>query len=117
MFRCLAQGATASRMRSATRRLRAYELINTFGLLNQIEQVHSREVLMPFMGARCSTCTRLAAIDNNSGKIGGKTNFEGLWPPYEYGSGDGHRLSVACDIGGQIVIDFIEMRDPEHYRG
>lgn len=50
-----------------------------FGLLNQIEQVHSREVLMPSGGRLVFDQTEaLMAIDINSGKIGGKTNFEAM---------------------------------------
>ena len=89
-----------------------------FGLLNQIEQVHSREVLMPSGGRLVIDQTEaLMAIDINSGKIGGKTNFEAMAfrTNMEAATAIARQLRLR-DIGGQIVIDFIEMRDPEHCR-
>ena len=89
-----------------------------FGLLNQIEQVHSREVIMPSGGRLVFDQTEaLMAIDINSGKIGGKTNFESMAfrTNMEAASGIARQLRLR-DIGGQIVIDFIEMRDPDHCR-
>lgn len=89
-----------------------------FGLLNQIEQVHSREVLMPSGGRLVFDQTEaLMAIDINSGKIGGKTNFEAMAfrTNMEAATAIARQLRLR-DIGGQIVIDFIEMRDPEHCR-
>lgn len=89
-----------------------------FGVLKQIEQVQAREVIMPSGGRLVFDQTEaLMAIDINSGRIGGKTNFESM----------AHRTNMEAavaiaqqlrlrDIGGQIVIDFIEMRDPEHGR-
>ncbi len=89
-----------------------------FGLLSQIEQVHSREVLMPSGGRLVFDQTEaLMAIDINSGKIGGKTNFEAMAfrTNMEAATAIARQLRLR-DIGGQIVIDFIEMRDPEHCR-
>lgn len=89
-----------------------------FGILNQIEQVHSREVLMPSGGRLVFDQTEaLMAIDINSGKIGGKTNFEAMAfrTNMEAATAIARQLRLR-DIGGQIVIDFIEMRDPEHCR-
>ncbi|MEG2004739.1 MAG: Rne/Rng family ribonuclease [Bilophila sp.] len=89
-----------------------------FGVQKQIEQVQAREVTMPSGGRLVFDQTEaLMAIDINSGRIGGKTNFESM----------AHRTNMEAavaiaqqlrlrDIGGQIVIDFIEMRDPEHGR-
>ena len=89
-----------------------------FGLLGQIEQVHSREVIMPSGGRLVFDQTEaLMAIDINSGKIGGKTNFEAMAfrTNMEAAAAIARQLRLR-DIGGQIVIDFIEMRDPEHCR-
>lgn len=89
-----------------------------FGILNQIEQVHSREVIMPSGGRLVFDQTEaLMAIDINSGKIGGKTNFESMAyrTNMEAAAAIARQLRLR-DIGGQIVIDFIEMRDPEHCR-
>ncbi|WP_300716761.1 Rne/Rng family ribonuclease, partial [uncultured Bilophila sp.] len=89
-----------------------------FGILNQIEQVHSREVTMPSGGRLVFDQTEaLMAIDINSGRIGGKTNFESMAyrTNMEAATAIARQLRLR-DIGGQIVIDFIEMRDPEHCR-
>ena len=89
-----------------------------FGVLNQIEQVHSREVIMPSGGRLVFDQTEaLMAIDINSGKIGGKSNFESMAfrTNMEAASAIARQLRLR-DIGGQIVIDFIEMRDPDHCR-
>lgn len=89
-----------------------------FDLLGQIEQVHSREVIMPSGGRLVFDQTEaLMAIDINSGKIGGKSNFESMAfrTNMEAATAIARQLRLR-DIGGQIVIDFIEMRDPEHCR-
>lgn len=89
-----------------------------FDLLGQIEQVHSREVVMPSGGRLVFDQTEaLMAIDINSGKIGGKSNFESMAfrTNMEAATAIARQLRLR-DIGGQIVIDFIEMRDPEHCR-
>lgn len=89
-----------------------------FGLLAQIEQVHAREVIMPSGGRLVFDQTEaLMAIDINSGKIGGKTNFESMAfrTNMEAAAAIARQLRLR-DIGGQIVIDFIEMRDQDHCR-
>lgn len=59
----------------------------------------------------------MTAVDINSGKIGGETNFKDmvLKTNTEAAEEIAHQLMLR-DIGGQIVIDFIEMRDPKHCR-
>ena len=89
-----------------------------FNVLPQLDQVHSREVIMPSGGRLVFDQTEaLMAIDINSGKIGGKTNFESMAfrTNMEAARSIARQLRLR-DIGGQIVIDFIEMRDPEHCR-
>ena len=89
-----------------------------FNVLSQLEQVHAREVTMPSGGRLVFDQTEaLMAIDINSGKIGGKTNFEAMAyrTNMEAARAIAQQLRLR-DIGGQIVIDFIEMRDPEHCR-
>ena len=89
-----------------------------FNVLSQIEQVHAREVTMPSGGRLVFDQTEaLMAIDINSGKIGGKTNFEAM--AYRTNMEAARVIAQQLrlrDIGGQVVIDFIEMRDPEHCR-
>ncbi len=89
-----------------------------FNILPQLQQIHAREVTLPSGGRLVFDQTEaLMAIDINSGKIGGKKNFEAM----AYKTNMEAALAIARqlrlrDIGGQIVIDFIEMRDPEHCR-
>lgn len=89
-----------------------------FGLLGQLEEVHAREVIMPSGGRLVFDQTEaLMAVDINSGKISGKGNFESMSHRTNMEAANiiAHQLRLR-DIGGQIVIDFIEMRDPEHCR-
>lgn len=89
-----------------------------FGIVKQLEQVHAREVYMPSGGRLVFDQTEaLMAIDINSGRISGKNNFEAMAfrTNMEAATTIAEQLRLR-DIGGQIVIDFIEMRDPEHCR-
>ncbi len=89
-----------------------------FNLQKQIEQIYSREVNMPSGGRLVFDQTEaLMAIDINSGKIAGKTNFESmaLKTNMEAATTIAQQLKLR-DVGGQVVIDFIEMRDRNHWR-
>jgi ribonuclease E len=89
-----------------------------FNLQKQIEQIYSREVTMPSGGRLVFDQTEaLMAVDINSGKIAGKTNFESmaLKTNTEAAVTIAQQLKLR-DIGGQVVIDFIEMRDRNHWR-
>jgi ribonuclease E len=95
-------------------------LLETFDALPQIEQIHSREISLPSGGRLVFDQTEaLMAIDINSGKSGGgnKNNFEGMAfrTNLEAAEAIPQQLRLR-DIGGQIVIDFIEMRDPHQVR-
>jgi ribonuclease E len=59
----------------------------------------------------------LTAIDINSGKIGGEKNFKemALRTNIEAAREIPNQLMLR-DIGGQIVVDFIEMKDGKHIR-
>ena len=59
----------------------------------------------------------LMAIDINSGKIAGRSNFESmaLRTNIEAAQAIAQQLRLR-DIGGQIVVDFIEMRERNHWR-
>ena len=54
-------------------------------------------------------------MDINSGKISGKVNFESMAhrTNMEAAEAIARQLKLR-DIGGQVVIDFIEMRDKKH---
>ncbi len=89
-----------------------------FGIQRQLEQIYSREVTLPSGGRLVFDQTEaLMAIDINSGKISGKTNFESmaLKTNMEAAETVAQQLKLR-DIGGQVVIDFIEMRDRNHWR-
>lgn len=91
-------------------------LWDKFGLRRQLEQIYTREVNLPSGGRLVFDQTEaLMAIDINSGKISGKGNFESM----AYKTNLEATLAIARqlrlrDIGGQVVIDFIEMRDKKH---
>ncbi len=87
-----------------------------FKLRDQLEQIYAREVLLPSGGRLVFDQTEaLMAIDINSGKISGKGNFEAMAfkTNMEAAAAIARQLRLR-DIGGQVVIDFIEMRDKKH---
>jgi ribonuclease E len=87
-----------------------------FNLLKQLEQIYAREVLLPSGGRLVFDQTEaLMAIDINSGKISGKGDFEAMAykTNLEAAASIARQLKLR-DIGGQVVIDFIEMRDQKH---
>ncbi len=89
-----------------------------FAIHRQLEQIYSREVVLPSGGRLVFDQTEaLMAIDINSGKISGKANFSSmaLKTNLEAAEAIARHLKLR-DIGGQIVIDFIEMRDKNHVR-
>lgn len=96
----------------------AHTLWERFSLQRQLEQIYAREVTLPSGGRLVFDQTEaLMAVDINSGKIAGKTNFEAmaLKTNMEAAEGIAQQLKLR-DIGGQVVIDFIEMRDRNHWR-
>ncbi len=89
-----------------------------FDLQRQIDQIYSREVVLPSGGRLVFDQTEaLMAIDINSGKIAGRSNFESmaLRTNLEAAQAIAQQLRLR-DIGGQIVVDFIEMRERSHWR-
>lgn len=93
-------------------------LFERFGLARQIAQVQSREVVLPSGGRLVFDQTEaLMAIDINSGRTGGKTNFEDMAFKINLEAAQHIPLQLRLrDIGGQVVVDFIEMRDRSHWR-
>ncbi|WP_421904134.1 Rne/Rng family ribonuclease [Maridesulfovibrio sp.] len=89
-----------------------------FNLVKQIEQIYGREVNLPSGGRLVFDQTEaLTAIDINSGKIGGERNFKEMALKTNKESAEmiARQLKLR-DLGGQVVIDFIEMKDPKHCR-
>ncbi len=93
-------------------------LFERFNIQRQVEQIHSREVTLPSGGRLVIDPTEaLTAIDINSGRSGGKNNFEDM--AYRTNLEAARMIPLQLrlrDIGGQIVVDFIEMRDKNHWR-
>ena len=89
-----------------------------FNIQRQLEQIYSREVHLPSGGRLVFDQTEaLMAIDINSGKISGKVNFESMAYKTNMEAAEAIARHLRLrDIGGQIVIDFIEMRDKKHVR-
>jgi len=89
-----------------------------FGLTKQVEQIYSREVTLPSGGRLVFDHTEaLTSVDINSGKIGGEQSFAKMAHKTNMEAAEeiARQLKLR-DIGGQIVIDFIEMKDVKHLR-
>ncbi len=93
-------------------------LFERFNIQRQVEQIHSREVTLPSGGRLVIDPTEaLTAIDINSGRSGGKNNFEDMAYRTNLEAAKMIPLQLRLrDIGGQVVVDFIEMRDKSHWR-
>ncbi len=93
-------------------------LFDRFGIEKQIESIHARQVPLPSGGSLVIDPTEaLVAIDVNSGKMrehgdaettAYKTNMEAV--------DEICRQLRLRDLGGVIVNDLIDMRDPRHRR-
>ena len=95
-----------------------HSLWERFNLHKQIEQIYGREVTLKSGGRLVFDQTEaLTAVDINTGKIGGKKNFRetALETNMEAAEEIASQLRLR-DIGGQVVIDFIEMKDGKHCR-
>ena len=93
-------------------------LLERFNLVKQVEEIYSREATMPSGGRLVFDATEaLTAVDINSGKIGGERNFQkmALKTNMEAAREIARQLRLR-DIGGQVVIDFIEMKNPKDCR-
>ncbi len=87
-----------------------------FSLRRQLDQIYSREVILPSGGRLVFDQTEaLMAVDINSGKISGRGNFEAMAYKTNMEAAETIARQLRLrDIGGQVVIDFIEMRDKKH---
>ncbi|MFW5730228.1 MAG: Rne/Rng family ribonuclease [Desulfonatronovibrionaceae bacterium] len=91
-------------------------LLERFNLEKQISQIFSREVDLPSGGQLVFDQTEaLMAVDINSGRISGERDFKELAykTNLEAAQKIPHQLMLR-DVGGQVVIDFIEMKDKKH---
>lgn len=89
-----------------------------FNLAKKIESIYGREVELPSGGRLVFDATEaLTAVDINSGRIAGKKNFRDMALRTNMEAAEEiARQLVLRDIGGQVVIDFIEMKDKNHVR-
>lgn len=96
----------------------AQPLFERFSLQKQLDQTHSREVSLPSGGRLVIDNTEaLTAIDINSGRSSGKSTFEDMAFRTNLEAAKAIPLQLRLrDIGGQVVADFIEMRDRDHWR-
>ncbi|MDR2054750.1 MAG: Rne/Rng family ribonuclease [Desulfovibrio sp.] len=87
-----------------------------FSLRRQLDQIYSREVILPSGGRLVFDQTEaLMAVDVNSGKISGKANFEAMAYKTNLEAAEIVARQIKLrDVGGQVVIDFIEMREKKH---
>ncbi len=84
-----------------------------FSVGKQLEQIYAREVNLPSGGRLVFDQTEaLMAVDINSGKIGGKASFQEMAfrTNLEAAETIPEQLRLR-DVGGQVVIDFIEIKD------
>jgi ribonuclease E len=93
-------------------------LFERFNLQKQLDAVYNRKVTLPSGGELVFDQTEaLMAVDINSGKIGGESNFRemALRTNLEAAQEIAEQLRLR-DVGGQIVIDFIEMKESKNVK-
>ena len=91
-------------------------LLARFGLEDQIEATYSRQVPLESGGTICIDPTEaLVSIDVNSGRLGRSKSIEhtALNTNLEAAEEIARQLRLR-DLGGLIVIDFIDMKDRKH---
>jgi ribonuclease E len=93
-------------------------LFSRYGVESQIERIFARSVPLPSGGAIVIDPTEaLTAIDVNSGKSGGGTSHEemALRTNLEAAREAARQLRMR-DLGGLVVVDFIDLRSPKNRR-
>ena len=94
------------------------DLFEKFEVKDQIKKIFLRRVSLPSGGEIVIDQTEaLTAIDINSGKISGESNFKEM--AFRTNMEAVKEIATQLrlrDIGGQIVIDFIEMKDRKYSR-
>jgi len=106
--------------RSKTRLVRYTErmpLFARFDLEPQIESILQRSVALPGGGSIViDTTEALTAIDVNSGKARSQSQDEAIFQVNKEAAREVARQLRLRDIGGLVVVDFIDMRSPRHQR-
>jgi ribonuclease E len=93
-------------------------LFHAFGVEDQIEEAFRRTVRLPSGGSIVVDPTEaLVAIDVNSGRLLGEEDLEttALRTDLEAASAVARQLRLR-DLGGVVVVDFIDLKDPEHVK-
>lgn len=108
-------------MPDAKKALRLYEgdlpLFIKFGVEDQIESVFGREVQLASGGSIVIDQTEaLVAVDVNSGRVKGQDIEETALKTNLEAAAEVARQAKIRDLGGLIVVDFIDMRDRKHIK-
>ncbi len=108
-------------MPEAKKALRLYEgdvpMFIKFGVEDQIESVFGREVQLPTGGSIVIDQTEaLVAIDVNSGRVKGQDIEETALKANLEAAVEVARQVKIRDLGGLIVVDFIDMRERKHIK-
>ena len=93
-------------------------LFNYYGIEKQIEQIYQPQVALPSGGSIVITPTEaLVSIDVNSGSTDRGGNFEdSIFQANMEAAEELTRQLRLRDLGGLIVVDFIDMRDNKNKR-
>ena len=93
-------------------------IFNQYGLEEQIEQIYQPVVKLPSGGSIVINPTEaLVAIDVNSGRTAKDKNFaETIFLANSEAASELARQLRLRDLGGLIVVDFIDMRNSRHIR-
>ncbi|MHB8708989.1 MAG: Rne/Rng family ribonuclease, partial [Desulfuromonadales bacterium] len=93
-------------------------IFSRYQIEEQIETISRNKVALPSGGSIViDTTEALVAIDVNSGKMAGETNVESTATRTNLEAAEEVARQLRLrDLGGLIVIDFIDMRDRKHNR-
>jgi ribonuclease E len=93
-------------------------IFSRYQIEEQIEALHRNKVPLPSGGSIVIDSTEaLVAIDVNSGKMASEKGVEGTaFKSNMEAAAEAARQLRLRDLGGLIVIDFIDMRDRKHIR-
>ncbi len=93
-------------------------IFSRYQIEEQIETIYKNKVLLPSGGSIVIDATEaLVAIDVNSGKMSGEHGVESTaYKTNLEAATESARQLRLRDLGGLIVIDFIDMRDRKHIR-
>jgi len=107
------QRATSVRLHQGSR-----PIFNQYGVEEQIEQIYQPVVKLPSGGSIVINPTEaLVAIDVNSGRTAKDKNFkETIFLANMEAASELARQLRLRDLGGLIVVDFIDMRNNRHIR-